>query len=59
MKLAVLARVDYLHFILELPALIAEKTILTFFACWTQVSDRCPLGNLFHRLSKTISICLI
>ena len=27
MKLAVLARVDYLHFTLDLPALIAEKPI--------------------------------
>ena len=38
---------------LELPALDCWKRLyFTFWACWTQVKDCCPLGNLFSTCIK-------
>ena len=30
---------------------LLKRPYLTFWGCWTQVSDRCPLGDVFHLLS--------
>ena len=40
-----------------------KRLYLTFCACWSQVSDRCPLGDLFQlscvKLRSHKQICLI
>ena len=34
---------------------LRKRPHLTFCACWTQVSDRCPLGNLLAHLSRRLT----
>ena len=46
-KGSIFARLDYLLWS-YLPWLL-KRRYLTFWACWTQVSDRCPLGVLSQK----------
>ena len=58
------SKFDYLDYLLwsDLPWLL-KRLYLAFCACWTQVSERCPLGDLFQlscvKLRSHEQICLI